>query len=85
MQKVLVLALLALFAVPVATEAQTLTGRLDPQYDAESGLYKHGPLYWDVEAAPAGTRSDEFGLNLYYNRVSAIMSVSLRCPDSNGE
>ena len=83
MQKVLVLALLALFVVPVAT--QTLTGRLDPQYDAESDFYKYGPLYWDVEVAPAGTRSDEFGLNLYYNRVSAIMSVSLRCPDSNGE
>ena len=85
MQKIFALALLALFAFPIAAEAQTITGRLDPQYDAESGFYQYGPLYWDVEVAPEGTRSDEFGLNLYYNKVRAIMLVSLLCPDSDGE
>ena len=88
MQKMFALALLAplaLLAFPIATEAQTLTGRLDPQYDAASGMYEYGPLYWNVEVAPEDARSDEFSLNLYYNKVSARMLVSLLCPDSNGE
>ena len=84
MQKILALAVLALLAFPIATEAQTITGRLDPQYDSSSGFYEYGPLYWDVEVA-AGARSDEFSLNLYYNKVSAIMLVALRCPDSDGD
>ena len=85
MQKILALAVLALLAFPIATEAQTVTGRLDPQYDAESGFYEYGPLYWDVTVAPSGSRSDEFSLNLYYNKVSAFMGVSLLCPDSDGD
>ena len=85
MQKILALAVLALLVFPIATEAQTITGRLDPQYDAESGYYEYGPLYWDVTVAPSGSRSDEFGLNLYYNKVRAAMLVSLLCPDSDGD
>ena len=85
MQKILALAVLALLAFPIATEAQTITGRLDPQYDAESGFYEYGPLYWDVTVAPSVSRSDEFGLNLYYNKVRAAMLVSLLCPDSDGD
>ena len=84
MQKILAFAFLALLVFPIATEAQTITGRLDPQYDSSSGFYEYGPLYWDVDVA-AGARSDEFSLNLYYNKVSAIMLVALRCPDSDGE
>ena len=85
MQKILALAVLALLVFPIATEAQTITGRLDPQYDASSGFYEYGPLYWDVEVAPEGTRSDEFSLNLYYNKVSALMLASLLCPGTDGE
>ena len=84
MQKILALAVLALLAFPIATEAQTITGRLDPQYNASLGAYVYGPLYWDVEVA-AGQRADEFSLNLYYNKVSAVMLVSLDCPDSDGD
>ncbi len=71
--------------VPIATGAQTITGPIDPEYDVERDLYVYGPLYWDVEVAPAGTRSDEFGLNLYYNKIRAVMLVKLLCPDSDGD
>ena len=83
-RRLLALAVLALLAFPIATEAQTLTGRLDPQYNASSGFYEYGPLDWDVEVA-AGARSDEFSLDLYYNKVSAIMLVSLLCPGTDGD
>ncbi|MCY4602492.1 MAG: hypothetical protein OXF27_21520 [Acidobacteria bacterium] len=85
MRNSLALSLLVLFILPISSEAQTITGRLDPEYDAERGLYVYGPLYWDVEVAPEGVRSDEFSLDLYYNKVRALMLVSLLCPDSDGE
>ena len=80
MQKILALAVLALLAFPIATGAQTITGRLDPQYNQSRARYEYGPLTWDVDVA-VGARSDEFSLNLYYNKVSATMAVILECPD----
>ena len=71
--------------LPSGADAQTITGRIDPEYDSGRRVYTYGPLYWDVTVAPEGTRSDEFSLNLYYNKVSAIMAVSLLCPDSDGD
>ncbi len=84
MQKTLAVAVLGVLAIPIATPAQTITGRLDPTYNPSSGFYRYGPLYWDVEVA-ADAESDEFSLDLYYNKVRAIMLVSLSCPDSDGD
>ena len=84
MQKILAFAVLALVALPIAADAQTITGRLEPTYSASSGFYRYGPLYWDVEVAE-DARADEFNLNLYYNKVRAVMLVSLICPDSDGD
>ena len=60
-------------------EAQTVTGRIDPVWDAENEQYTYGPLYWDVEVAPRSARSDEFSLYLYYNKRAAVMSAGLVC------
>ena len=85
MRKMFALSVLCLFVFPVTSEAQTITGRLDPEYDAGRGVYVYGPLYWDVEVAPESARSDEFGLSLYYNKVRAFMGTSLLCPDTDGD
>ena len=62
-----------------AAEAQTITGRIPPERDADSGRYTFGPLYWDIEVAPRSARSDEFSLYLYYNKRSAVMAARVSC------
>ena len=62
-----------------AAEAQTVTGRIAPVWDAENERYTYGPLYWDIEVAPRSARSDEFSLYLYYNKRAAVMSAGLVC------
>ena len=68
-----------------AAEAQTVTGRIAPVWDADSERYTYGPLYWDIEVAPRSARSDEFSLYLYYNKRSAVMSAGLVCQASGEE
>ncbi len=62
-----------------AAEAQTITGRIEPTWDAEKGLYTYGPLYWDLQVAPSSAGSDEFGLYVYYNKARQLMAVTLAC------
>ena len=62
-----------------AAEAQTITGRIPPERDADSDRYTFGPLYWDIEVAPRSARSDEFSLYLYYNKRSAVMAARVLC------
>lgn len=62
-----------------AAEAQTITGRIPPERDADSGRYTFGPLYWDIEVAPRSARSDEFSLYLYYNKRTAVMAARVLC------
>ncbi len=71
--------LLALALFGTAAEAQTVTGRIPPERDADSGRYTFGPLYWDIEVAPRSARSDEFSLYLYYNKRAAFMSAVVAC------
>ena len=71
--------LLALALFGTAAEAQTVTGRIPPERDADSGRYTFGPLYWDIEVAPRSARSDEFSLYLYYNKRSAVMAAKVLC------
>lgn len=62
-----------------AAEAQTITGRIPPERDSETGGYTFGPLYWNIEVAPRSARSDEFSLSLYYNKRSAVMAAKVLC------
>ena len=78
--RIIVVGLLVAVALfETAAEAQTVTGRIPPERDADSGQYTYGPLYWDIEAAPSSARSDEFSLYLYYNKKSAVMAAKVLC------
>ena len=65
-----------------AAEAQTVAAWIEPVWDAEKGLYTYGPLYWDLEVAPSLEGSDEFSLNMYYNRARALMAATVACRDA---
>lgn len=77
--RTIAVALLVAAAAVGAADAQTVTGRIDPEWDAENERYAFGPLYWDIEVAPRSARSDEFSMYLYYNKRSAVMSAGLVC------
>lgn len=78
MRIIVVSFLVAVISIGTA-QAQTVTGRIEPVWDAENEQYTYGPLYWDVEVAPRSARSDEFSLSLYYNKRAAVMSAGLVC------
>ena len=78
--KIMGLLLLAV-SYTVAAEAQTIAGRMEPTWDAAEGMYVYGPLEWGMQAAPRSERSDEFSMNLYYNKAGAFMAVTVACYD----
>ena len=78
MRIIVVSFLVAVISIGTA-QAQTVTGRMEPVWDAENEQYTYGPLHWDVEVAPRSARSDEFSLYLYYNKRAAVMSAGLVC------
>ena len=65
-----------------AAEAQTITGRIEPVWDAERGYYTYGfdgSLQWRLRVAPSLARSDELSVYLYYNKRAAQMAMEVHC------
>ena len=65
-----------------AAEAQTITGRIEPTWDPELGIYTYGfdnSLFWRLEVAPSSARSDDLSVNLYYNKRAAVMIMQVFC------
>ena len=70
-----------MLSAPLA-EAQTITGRIDPVWDAERGYYTYGldgSLQWRLQVAPSLARSDELSVYLYYNKRAAQMVMEVHC------
>lgn len=68
-------------SAPLA-EAQTITGRIEPVWDAEREYYTYGldeSLLWRLRVAPSLARSDELSVYLYYNKRAAQMVVDVHC------
>ena len=63
-------------------EAQTITGRIEPVWDPDLGLYTYGydnSLHWRLQVAPGAARSDELSAYLYYNKQAAAMVMFVFC------
>ena len=71
-----------------AAEAQTITGRIEPTWDPELGIYTYGfdnSLFWRLEVAPSSARSDDLSVNLYYNKRAAVMIMQVFCREERPE
>ena len=84
MRKTFAIALLALFVLPIASEAQTVTGRLEArEYSEEYQQYHYHGVWWSLDVAPTAEGHYSLVVDLYYNRVRAAMVALLVCQSPN--